>query len=111
MFKTAGVKVIRFSKPEIHRRIKKDLLLEFRGFNLQKYFKPMFFRQFNCYRCYFRFSAFAVIRHFQNPDHFLVQLFSYTLEKRFGPLIMLSFPPIRAQKSDPNKKTRLYNMP
>ena len=28
------------------------------------------------------------------PIHFVVQFFSYALEKRFGPLIMLSFPPI-----------------
>ena len=51
---------------------------------------------------FFRFpsvsQALPVTRHLRNPDHFVVQLFSYALEKIFEPLIMLSFPLIRAQK-------------
>ena len=91
------------SNPEIHRRIKKDLLFELSGFNTGLSFRSIWSQCcFVSLAVIAVFRAFAVIRHLQNPDHFVVQLFSYTLEKRFRPLIMLSFPPIRAQKSDLN---------
>ena len=47
----------------------------------------------------FRFTS----GHLRKPDHFGFQLFSHA-QNRFEPLIMLSFPPIRAQKSANPKK-------
>ena len=52
-------------------------------------------------RCTYTSLAIMAVFRFTSghPDHFVVQLFSHALEKRFEPLIMLSFPPIRVQKS------------
>ena len=49
-------------------------------------------------------------RHLRNPDHFVVQLFSYTLNENFLRKIMLSFSPIRAQKFDPVQKPVLIKL-
>ena len=35
------------------------------------------------------------------PDHFVTQLFCYALQKRFRPIIMLNFPPIRTKIGTP----------
>ena len=49
------------------------------------------------------FRALPVTRHLQNPDHFIVQLFSYALKKIWASYYT-QFPPIRAQKSERLKK-------
>ena len=60
----------------------------------------MLFCQLGCYRYYDLlkfFLALPVTRHLRNPDHLVVQLLSYALEKN-EPQIMHRFAPIRAQK-------------
>ena len=68
-------------------------------FTLKKTSEPMLFYQFDYYRCFPVIRALPVARYLRKSDHFVVQHISNALEKRFGPLNMLNFPPIRAQKS------------
>ena len=64
---------------------------------LLKYLEPFYFWLLGYLTAYFRFPTLPVTRHLRFPDHFLVQLFSYTPKKKNLRKIMLSFPLINAQ--------------